>query len=479
MKVLLTGSTGYIGRRLLEILVIQEHEIICLVRNKKRFDQEDFTEKQLSKITLIECDLLESTPSIPKDIDVAYYLVHSLNLVYKGFKSAEQIAAKNFIQLLSPSNCRQIIYLGGIANDTKLSEHLDSRKSVESILSKSAIPLTVLRAGIIIGSGSGSFEIIRGLVEKLPIMVTPKWLQSKSQPLGIRNVVEFLYKVALKENLYGKIFDIGGPDIMTYKEILHAYAKKRGLKRYIITLPVLTPRLSSWWLFFVTGTSFTLARNLIDSLVNDAVCKKNDLSNQLGIQLLNYETCLDNTFHRIRDNQTVSSWKDSIDTTSIESTFLNKNIVPKYGCFKDIQKITLLSSPHIVLDRIWDIGGNNGWYFGNTLWQIRGFLDQLIGGVGLRRGRRDPHQLKTGDALDFWRVLFANKKDQKLLLYAEMKLPGEAWLEFKLIHIEGKAQLVQTATFRPKGITGRLYWYLMWPFHKIIFPKMAKNIVKV
>ncbi|MEM6643385.1 MAG: SDR family oxidoreductase [Bacteroidota bacterium] len=480
MKILLTGSTGYIGRRLLPHLVEQNHHVVCPVRDRRRFDFDDFSEEFLDNVTVVECDFLEkeSLDALPKDIDAAYYLIHSLNAGSSQFKALEGKSAKNFVDYLNTTPTKQTIYLGGIANDEDLSEHLSSRFQVEEILGASHAALTVLRSAIIIGSGGASFEIIRDLVEKLPVMITPKWLNSKCQPIGIANVLEYLVAVLDNDKAYGRVFDIGGKDILTYKEMLLRFAKVRGLKRYILVVPVLTVRLSSLWLYLVTSTSYRLARNLVDSMKNEVIAKDDSIKEVADIELFSYEKSLERTFQKISQKQIVSSWKDAFSTPSFNKEFLTQVEVPKHGCFKDIRKMYFSGDAEPVLTNIWQIGGQNGWYYGNWLWEIRGFLDKLFGGVGLRRGRRSPTELKDGDALDFWRVLDANRQQKRLLLYAEMKLPGEAWLEFKVRQTaKMKYQLIQTATFRPLGLWGRLYWYLVQPFHIFIFKNMAKNLI--
>ena len=479
MNILLTGSTGYIGRRLLPVLVNNGHHVTCLVRDQRRFDWDDFDEDFLSNITVVEGDLADAATLPPLDhtIDVAYYLVHSLSSSYSEFADHEQTTAGNFATYLKAYSVQQIIYLSGIANDDQLSEHLQSRKDVESVLASTGIPLTVLRAAIIIGSGSASFEIIRDLVEKLPVMIAPKWLKSKCQPLAIRNVIEYLTGVMLKPEAYDQVFDIGGPDILSYKEMLLRYAASRNLNRYIVSVPVLSPKLSSLWLYFVTSTSYTLGRNLVDSMKNDVVVQKKGIENILKVDLLTYEEALDMAFAKISQKNVISSWKDAIQNHRMKHNFLDYIEVPTHGCFHDVRKRKFDRHPKEVLNNIWQIGGQRGWYFGNWMWKLRGMMDLMVGGVGLRRGRRSATDLKAGDSLDFWRVLLADRKDMRLLLYAEMRLPGEAWLEFKIKKEKDHHVLCQQATFRPLGLWGRIYWYLVLPFHFLIFPMMAKNIV--
>ena len=480
MKILLTGATGYIGRRLLPVLVNEGHHVLCLVRDQRRFDWDDFDDEFLKNITVLEGDLAkkESLEGIPKDLDAAYYLVHSMTASYAGFADTEKICAENFVAYFKNSLLQQIIYLSGIVNDESLSEHLQSRKDVEEILKEAEIPLTVLRAAIIIGSGSASFEIIRDLVEKLPVMIAPKWLKSSCQPIAVRNVIEYLNGVLLLQPTYDQVYDIGGPDVLDYKQMLYKYAKVRKLKRYIISVPVLSPKLSSLWLYFVTSTSYPLARNLVDSMKHNVVVEKGNIDEVIDLKLYSYEEALEMAFSRISQKNVISSWTDAISNVKFDQNFLDFVEVPTYGCFYDTQRIEFTRPAEEVRKNIWSLGGEKGWYFGNFLWEIRGFLDQIVGGVGLRRGRRSPTDLKAGDALDFWRVLKADEEENRLLLYAEMKLPGEAWLEFRIKTDGKKNTLIQKATFRPLGIWGRIYWYCVLPFHFLIFPRMAKNIVK-
>ena len=479
MKILLTGSTGYIGRRLLPELINEGHQVICPVRDKRRFDFEDFDEESLKSIEVVPCDFLdpESLEKLPKDIDVAYYLIHSLTANNKEFGKLEATTAQNFVACLNTTKANQIIYLGGIANDEELSEHLSSRQHVEEVLEESKAKVTVLRSAIIIGSGGASFEIIRDIVEKLPVMIAPKWLNSKCQPIGIYNVLQYLMGVLGNDQTFDQTFDIGGKDILTYKEMLLQFAEVRGLKRYILTVPVLTIKLSSLWLYLVTSTSYRLARNLVDSMKNEVIVRDNHIDQIVFLEKLSYKESLERTFLKINQKQVISSWKDSFATTNFNNTFLQQLEAPEHGCFKDIRNYPFERDPKEVIENIWAIGGDRGWYYGNFLWKIRGFLDKLVGGVGLRRGRRSPNDLKGGDALDFWRVLYAGKKEMRLLLFAEMKLPGDAWLEFKIKSDGNESCLIQTATFRPLGLWGRLYWYLVLPFHGPIFHNMAKNLI--
>jgi len=471
MKILLTGVTGYIAQRLLPVLLEEGHEVVCCVRDKNRFNRKNYSDFNLK---VIEADFLNksSLQEIPIDIDIAYYLIHSMSTQSGDFENMEELCAENFKDQIEQTNAKQVIYLSGIGNADELSKHLTSRKNVETILSDSKFALTTLKAGIIVGSGSASFEIIRDLVEKLPFMITPRWLKTRCQPIAIRNVVDFLKGVIGKSETYNKSYDIGGPDILSYKEMLLHFAKIRGLKRRILIVPVMTPKISSYWLYFVTATSYALAKNLVNSMKVEVICKPNHLAEMLDIKLIDFDTSIKLAFDKIEQNQVLSSWKDAQTSDIFREGFSKFIEVPVNGCFKDIRKLKVKNTD-ASLEKIWSIGGKNGWYYGNWLWEIRGFLDQLSGGVGMRRGRKSDSEIVSGDALDFWRVLLADKEEKRLLLYAEMKLPGEAWLEFK---IDENDILTQTATFRPLGVLGRLYWYAVLPFHGFIFNGMIKKI---
>jgi len=411
MKILLTGATGYIGKRLLPVLIEQGHEVICCVRDKNRFPTDGIYKHP--NVSLLEVDFLKdiqsSSSSIIKDIDAAYYLIHSMSSNVKNFGLLEEISANNFIKLIKQTSVKQIIYLDGITNEEKLSKHLSSRKRVEEILSASGIPLTSIKAGIIVGSGSASFEIIRDLVEKLPVM---------------------------------------------------------------------TPRLSSYWLYFVTSTSYMLAINLVNSMKVEVVAKNNELEKLLGIKPVSYKEAVQHAFLQIEQNNVVSGLKDFLVSSYVDNSLLEHINVPTNGCYFDKREKEIITNVEQVLNNLWSIGGERGWYYADWLWHICGFLDKLVGGVGLRRGRTNTNEIHTGDTLDFWRVLAADKQNKRLLLYAEMKLPGEAWLEFKIAEKNGKNFLQQTAIFRPKGLLCRLYWFSILPFHYFMFEGMAENVAK-
>jgi uncharacterized protein YbjT (DUF2867 family) len=472
MKILLTGTTGYIGKRLIPFLLEMNHTLICCVRDKHRVPE---IVKNNKNISLIEVDFLDknSLDIIPVDIDIAYYLIHSMSSSSTKFETLEEQCAINFKSFVEHTSVKQVIYLSGIVNDNQLSKHLQSRKNVEEILQSKVYALTTFRAGIIVGSGSASFEIIRDLVEKLPLMIVPKWVDTKSQYIAIRDILSYLSKAIGKEELYNQSYDVFGPQVLTYKEMMLQFAEVRQFKRYIYSVPVMTPKLSSYWLYFITATSYKLAVSLVDSMKVEVIGKPSNINKVLDIYPINYKEAVENAFIMIEQNSIVSSWKDSFVSGRINKKLSQYIEVPEYGCFVDIKK-RKVNDENLTLQKIWSIGGDNGWYYGDFLWKIRGFLDKAFGGIGIRRGRTHPTELYPGDALDFWRVLYADKKEKRLLLFAEMRLPGEAWLEFKI----DNDKLIQRAVFRPKGLLGRIYWFAVSPFHGFIFNGMINNLIK-
>ena len=456
-------------------MLAKGHTVVCLVRDKRRFhENSDYSDK----VTLLQGDLLEqkNIDNFPADIDAAYYLVHSMTQ-NEDFAKLEAQSAQNFTNELNKTHCRQVIFLSGITNDTGLSKHLLSRRHVEDVLKESNAALTVLRASIIIGSGSASFEIIRDLTEKLPLMTVPRWVNTRCQPIAIRDVLTYLENVLLNEKAFDRTFDIGGPDVLTFKELMLGYAKVRKLKRYIVTIPFLSPKISSYWLYFVTSTSYQLAQSLVDSMKNETIMKDHAIDEVAPHKCLTYEEALKLAFMKIEQNSIVSSWKDALNMGYLHSAFMDQIKVPQNGTLEYKVKLPIAGDAQPVLNNIMAIGGNRGWYYWDWIWGLRGFLDKIVGGVGLRRGRTSNVSVSPGDVIDFWRVLLADKVNKRLLLYAEMKLPGEAWLEFKIIERKDKKILSQIATFRPNGLLGRLYWYSMLPFHLFIFKGMAKQII--
>lgn len=473
MKILVTGARGFVGKRLIHSLLEEGHEVYALLRieGTKVFKEDK------PNLYSIWGDLQnpKTIESIPHDIEAAYYLVHSMSEIVSDLASKEVEIAQNFIQGLKQTKVKQIIYLGGIiSDDSALSPHLKSRLLVENVLKESKIPVTILRASIIIGSGSASFEIIRDLTEKLPFMLAPKWIHTKCQPIAIEDVLFYLVAVLDNSKCFNKTFDIGGPQVLSFEDLLLEYAAFRNLKRYIVSVPVLTPRLSSLWLVFITSVRFSICYYLVESMKTDSICRMS-IHNTIAHNCLTYHQALEIAFQNISKKQVLSTWMDSWDIHGTSPSIMQFIEVPNEGCLKDEQKV-VVTSREKSLEKIWSLGGSRGYYTLPWAWKLRGLIDKLFGGVGLNRGRRHPTELEVGDSIDFWRVLCADKEKGDLILFAGMKLPGEAWLEFHLQETEGKTFLIQTATFRPKGLWGRLYWYALLPFHYIIFRKMAQTI---
>ena len=473
MNLLLTGANGYIGLRLLTELLAAGHTVTALVRDQRRFPLEEFGDAG-DQLQVIEGDLLkrDSLPPLPSDLDAAYYLIHSMGSS-GDFVSREEETARNFADWLQTGSCQRIIYLGGLGDDeSELSKHLKSRRNVEDILAGGKADLTVLRASIIVGSGSASFEIVRDLAEKLPVMICPRWVNTRCQPIAIRDVIHYLTVLLEVPESRGQVYDIGGPEVLRYRDLLEGYAKVRGLSRHFLPVPYFSPNLSSWWLYLVTSTRFSLAQALVTSMKNETVCRENKIRELIPRELSTYQTAVERALSRIAQNRVPSSWTDALLDDSLDPRFMRSVKVPQHGIYADCQKKPLTTDREAALDAIFSLGGEKGWPSMNWAWKIRGGIDRLVGGTGLRRGRRHATELRPGDALDFWRVLVADREAGRLMLYAEMKLPGEAWLEF---HIKDNV-LSQTATFRPQGLLGRLYWFSVLPAHWILFPQMAKRL---
>lgn len=475
MNVLVTGANGFIGKRIIPSLLKQGHQLYLLVR----LGTVDIPENYLSQVTFIHGDLLSpDTFKFPQEIEAAFYLVHSMSDNKKDFYSLEEKAAKNFITELKKTQAKQIIYLSGLIPQETLSQHLASRFNVENILKNSGFHFTGFRAGIVIGAGSASFEMIRDLVEKLPIMIAPKWVKNKIQPIASTDVVYYLTHALGDERCYEKTFDVGGPDVISFKEMLEIYAKVRNLKRRIFVVPFFYPHLSIWWLNLVTSVKYSLASTLVQSLKNNFVCSENSITQIIERNCLTYEQSLHRAFNKIELDDVVSTWSDAWDLDHDQPDLKNFIKVPTYGVYSWTEIIGFEGDPKLVLDRIFAIGGQKGWYYMTWIWRLRGFLDKLFGGVGSGRGRRNPKKILPGDALDFWRVIVADREKMKLLLYAEMKLPGEGWLEFQIQRLDLGYKLIQKATFRPQGLLGRFYWIAMFPFHCVLFKGMIKKITE-
>ncbi|MBK1826776.1 SDR family oxidoreductase [Haloferula rosea] len=473
MNVLLTGASGYIGLRLLPALLEAGHTVYTMVRDRRRFPVDEFS-KSGEQLQIIEGDLLQpdGLPRLPVEIDAAYYLVHSMGGA-GDFAVQEQEAARNFVGWMDASGCRRVIYLGGLGGGSdKLSKHLESRRGVEEVLKSGRAAVTVLRASIIVGSGSASFEIVRDLAEKLPVMICPRWVNTRCQPIAIRSVIGYLTGILAVPETENATFDIGGPQVLRYRDLLSGYAKVRGLKRHFVPVPFLSPRLSSWWLYLMTSTRFGLAQALVDSMKHETVCGEHRIRDLVEVDLCSYEEAVDLALSRIAQNRVPSTWFNSLVGGSLDPRFIDAIRVPEHGVYADRQKVPLTTGEDEVKRAVWSLGGENGWPSMNWAWELRGWMSRLTGGIGTRRGRRHPSELRAGDALDFWRVVLSDPVAGRLILYAEMKLPGEGWLDFRI----SEGELVQTATFRPQGLLGRLYWFAVLPAHWILFPQMAKRL---
>lgn len=467
MKVLLTGSTGYIGRRLKQILLNDENiELKLLVRNKKSVSSLN------ENAQIIEGDTFnkESLKEALKDVEVAYYLIHSLS--NENYKDLDKISAQNFLDVAAQCGVKRIIYLGGLGvKDENTSEHLLSRIETGEILSSNKNVQTIwFRAGVIIGSGSASFEIIRNLTEKLPIMTTPKWVNTKAQPIAVSDVLSYLHNGLYLEKRENLIVDIGSEQL-SYKNMMLKTAKVLGLKRILITLPFMSINLSSYWLNLFTPVPFTVAKALIEGLKSEVIIQNDHAKKYFpNITPISYEQAVKNAIKEIEENQVISRWNDKGDGVWEKNA---QNEISK-AVFIDRKEVDISNlEASKVYQSFIGIGGVNGWFDFDFLWELRGIIDKLIGGVGLKRGRRSQCDLRISDCLDFWKVVDL-QKDERLLLYAQMKVPGEAWLEFKI----KDNKLIQSAYFYPKGVFGRLYWYALVPLHYFVFNNMIKSIIK-
>ncbi|GAC1388611.1 MAG: SDR family oxidoreductase [Vulcanimicrobiaceae bacterium] len=469
MKILVTGATGYIGGRLVPRLLEAGHAVRCLARNAQRL------EGRFSGAEVLEGDILdeESLKEACQGVEVAYYLVHSMGDSH-DFAGRDRDAAARFGKVARECGVGRIVYLGGLgADESDLSHHLRSRHEVGDVLRESGSPIIEFRAAMIIGSGSISFEMMRYLTERLPVMIAPRWVMTRSQPIAIRDVLAYLVAALQLPQGLSKIYEIGGADIITYRDMMLAYARLRNLKRKVIIVPFFTPRLSSYWVHLVTPVSARLAQPLILGLHNEVIVRDNSATVDFpNITPVDFETAVLRALDRYRATGLETTWFDAFDVRSLPSEFAGV----REGMLIDRRERVTTATPHQVASVFTQLGGKRGWLYGDRLWQLRGLLDRAVGGVGLRRGRRSATDIRLGDAVDFWRV-DAYVPDQLLRLRAEMKLPGKAWLEFDAKKTDdGKTRLTQTAFFEPRGLFGFLYWYAVSPFHGLIFGRMASQI---
>ncbi len=476
---LVTGATGYIGGRLIPELLRAGYAVRVLARNAERLKYQSW----LSQVEVIEGDANDEVAvgQALTGVDVAYYLLHAL-MARDDFESKEAKLAEIFAASAKHRNVKRIVYLGGIISpNSTLSPHLKSRADTGEILRASGVPTIELRAGVVIGSGSASFEMLRYLTERLPFMITPKWLNVRIQPIAVRDVLRYLIGAAAIDSKITGAFDIGGPDVFSYKEMMQRYAAAAGLrKRIIIPVPVMTPKLSSGWVGLVTPVPYTLAKRLVSSLKNEVVASPSQIRTLVPDPrngLTDFDTAVKLALVRIKDAKVDTRWSDaSIPGTPSEPLPTD----PEWAggtLYKDVRTVHSSDSIETVWARIESIGGDNGYSTATWAWELRGLADKLVGGVGLRRGRRDPNKLQVGDALDFWRVEQIEK--QKVLrLRAEMKMPGLAWLEFGVEPEDSGCVITQVAIYAPKGLLGHLYWWAVWPMHGIVFPSMVKKMAR-
>lgn len=469
--VFITGASGYIGGRLVPRLLAAGYPVRCLARSPRKLEARTWAEDP--NVEIVSGDV--GDPSLAEAMsgcEVAYYLVHSMLSAGKSYAERDRELALSFARAAAAAGCKRIVYLGGLGETgAGLSEHLGSRREVESALADGPVPVTVLRAAMIIGSGSASFEILRYLVERLPVMVTPRWVSTVCQPIAVSNVLTYLVELLEIPATVGRTLDIGGPEILSYREILQTMAECRGLKRrLIVPVPVLTPRLSSLWIHLVTPLSRHIARPLAEGLRNPVVCRDQEAQRLMPQNLLTVRGAIDAALEQTRDGKVQTSWSGA-------GTIPGDPDWAGGVTYVDPRTAEVDASPASTFQAVCRIGGTNGWYTANFLWKIRGAIDRLLGGPGLRRGRRDPEKIEFGDALDFWRVT-GLEIGRRLELRAEMKLPGVASLEFLIepTNSPHRATLRQTARFQPHGLLGILYWYSIYPFHGLVFRGMLNGV---
>ncbi len=479
--ILVTGATGYVGGRLIPALLTAGYRVRAMGRSLEKLEYRPWARHQ--QIELVQGEVLDrrSLEEACRGCRAAYYLVHSMIAQKEKYVEADRQAARNMVDAAASVGLERMIYLGGLAEARKapLSRHLRSRLEVAHILQSGPVPTTDLRAPMILGSGSASFEILRYLVEHLPIMVTPRWVFSPNQPIAIRNVINYLVGCLEHDETIGKTFDIGGPDVLTYRKLLDIYAVEAHLpKRWVIPVPVLTPTLSAYWIHLICPVPASIALPLTEGLTSAAVCTENRIQEIIPQKLLSCREAIRLALERLKQAQVDTCWADA-----------GQLLTPEWAHCGDAEwaggtimncgyRARIEASADEVWQPISEIGGQTGWYFGNSLWKIRGLLDRAAGGVGLRRGRRHPSEIGVGDALDFWRVLSIDRP-YRLVLVAEMKMPGEALLEFQITPIgPGQVELQMLSRFLPRGLAGILYWYGLYPFHQWIFFGLLKSIAK-
>jgi uncharacterized protein YbjT (DUF2867 family) len=472
-RVLVTGATGYVGGRLVPRLLQAGYRVRVLVRDRARLQGRPW----LNQVEVAEGDVLrpDTLPVALDGVQAAYYLVHSM-LAHGDFAAQDIAAARAFGHAALQAGVQQIVYLGGLGDpQADLSEHLRSRQQTGEALREAGVPVTELRAAVIVGSGSLSFEMIRNLTERLPVMICPRWVFTRIQPIAIDDVLEYLAVSLETPAALGRIVEIGGTDVITYGDMMRGYASARGLRRLLIAVPVLTPRLSSYWVHWMTPIPAGIARPLIEGLRNEVVVR-DDTARRIfpGIHPLDFPTAVRKALAQLEAGPVETTWSDALVTT--EGDHAAVLLTLREGMIVERRQETLNAPVESAYAAFSRLGGETGWLYATWLWRIRGAFDRLAGGVGMRRGRRDPVDVRVGDALDFWRVE-AVEPGRMLRLRAEMKVPGRAWLQFEALPRDPSgSRLVQTAFFAPRGLLGLLYWYGLYPVHALIFSGLVRRL---
>ncbi|MGJ6966620.1 SDR family oxidoreductase [Streptosporangium sp. G11] len=478
MRSLVTGVTGYIGGRLVPELLDAGHEVRCMVRSAGRLRDQPWA----SQVEVAQADAADAEQAARalEGIDVVYYLIHTMG-GGSDFAAADREAATTFAAACERAGVRRVVYLGGLAPDEKLSPHMSSRVEVGEIFLRSSVPAVVLRAAVIIGSGSASFEMLRYLTERLPVMTTPRWVGTRTQPIAIRDVLRYLVAWASVEGEVNRSFDIGGPDVLTYADMMRVYAEVAGLpRRLIIPVPLLSPGLSSHWVGLVTPVPAGLARPLVESLRNEAVCGEHDIARYVEDPpggLVGLRRAVELALQRIKEAKVITRWSSASVPGAPSDPLPTDPDWAGGSLYVDARARRVDAAPEVLWAVVEAVGGEVGWYSLPLAWRLRGLLDRLVGGVGLRRGRRDPRRLWVGDSVDFWRVEEV-ERGRLLRLRAEMRLPGLAWLEMRVLTHRGETVYGQRAIFHPHGLAGHLYWWAIAPFHGLIFGPMLRNVAR-
>lgn len=477
-RILLTGATGYIGGRLAPRLLARGYTLRCLVRDPHRLEGLDWA----AQAEIVTGDVLkpETLPAALAGVDAAYYLIHSM-AAGEGFAARDRQAAQHFGRAAKAAGVQRVLYLGGLQPAGSPSKHLHSRIETGDTLRQAGPPLTEFRAAVIVGSGSASFELIRHLTERVPVMITPTWVRTQTQPIAIRDVLCYLLDALDLPETTDRIIEIGGPEVLRYEDMFRTYARIRGLHRFVVHVPFLTPNLSSLWAGLVTPISPAIARPLIRGLKSQVVVTDPSGMALFEIEPIPYEAAVRLALERFHDDAVETSWSDALSSTPGKRE--SADLTSEAGLIQDRRERVVAAPAPAVFQVFKGIGGENGWLYANPLWHLRGLADKLLGGPGLRRGRRNQSSLRVGEALDFWRVE-ALEPDRLLRLRAEMKLPGRAWLQFEVVPLPpdatgaARSQIVQTAFYEPKGLLGLAYWGVLLPFHPFIFKGMIREIAR-